>query len=145
MLTDHEHKILRAGAPFRVTDSTLTYLMWGREITIPIVIGEPRPFTPHSQLLYFTCPYCGEEHAHGLGGTRVPACTLVSLRDHPMAPWAEYYVRPRGNSGPFLGWGQIEYPAGFPRPAREPRADHRYAPAMEAANLPLYLALTGKG
>lgn len=137
MLTESERRILRAAAPFRVTDTTVTYLMWGREITIPIVVGRRRL----PGLLYFTCPYCGHEHSHALGGTRVPPCG--GLRDHPMAPWAEYYVRPEGNAGPFLGWGEIEIPNWLPPPEYEPRADHRYAQAMEDANLPLYLKLTG--
>jgi len=143
VLTESEHKILRALAPFRVTDTTVTYLMWGREITIPIVIGVPRRVGWDSRLLYFTCPYCGREHSHALGGTRVPSCG--GLRDHPMAPWAEYYVRPEGNTGPFLGWGQIEIPHWVKPPEYEPRADRRYAQAMEDANLTLYRKLTGNG
>jgi hypothetical protein len=70
-------------------------------VTMPIVEGreDRRGFYG----LWIQCPYCGERHLHSEAeGTRIAHC-----RNKPRTPFPlEYYIRPAGATGPYLGWGE---------------------------------------
>lgn len=72
----------------------LQYDLRVRTIEMPVVTGKPTDIG-----LNIVCPFCGDTHWHSRGeGTRIAHCKSKGTR--------EYYIRPIGATGPFLGWGE---------------------------------------
>jgi hypothetical protein len=78
---------------FDPNTNTVTYLLAGKNIRMPVVAAHPASGGGYA----VRCPFCNEGHTHGaVEGSRLSHC----------ASQAEYYLRPPLETRPFLDWGE---------------------------------------